>query len=50
MEIAISPGMKESAGIVGLVFFLIALIFVWRSFYAIRIPLENTDGAAKSNQ
>src|SRR5512136_1711702 len=37
MEIAIAPGMRGSAGIVGIVFFLIALIFVWRSFYAMRI-------------
>lgn len=40
MEIAISPGMRGSAGIVGIVFFVIALIFVWRSFYAMRIPVE----------
>src|SRR3990167_8587152 len=40
MEIAISPGMKNSAGIVGIIFFVIALIFVWRSFYSMRIPVE----------
>ncbi|MCX5845439.1 MAG: sodium-translocating pyrophosphatase [Deltaproteobacteria bacterium] len=40
MEMAIAPGMRESAGIVGLVFFIIALVFVWRSFYAMRIPIE----------
>jgi O-antigen ligase len=32
--------MRESAGIVGLVFFLIAVVFVWRSFYAMRIPVD----------
>jgi len=40
MEIAIAPGMRGSAGIVGIIFFLIALIFVWRSFFAMRIPLD----------
>lgn len=40
MEIAISPGMKGSAAYVGTVFFVIALIFVWRSFYKMRIPVE----------
>jgi K(+)-stimulated pyrophosphate-energized sodium pump len=38
MEIAISPSMKGSATIVGGIFFLIALIFVYRSFYSMRIP------------
>jgi K(+)-stimulated pyrophosphate-energized sodium pump len=37
MEIAISPGFRSSAGIVGLIFFVIALVFVWRSFYMMRI-------------
>ena len=40
MEMAIAPGMRESAGIIGLVFFIIALVFVWRSFYGMRIPIE----------
>ena len=38
MEIAIAPAMKSKAGWVGMVFFVIALIFVWRSFYSMRIP------------
>ncbi len=37
MEIAISPGFRSAAGIVGLIFFVIALVFVWRSFYMMRI-------------
>jgi K(+)-stimulated pyrophosphate-energized sodium pump len=37
MEIAISPGFREAATIVGAVFFLIALFFVRRSFYGMRI-------------
>jgi K(+)-stimulated pyrophosphate-energized sodium pump len=37
MEIAISPGFREAATIVGLVFFVIALYFVWRSFFKMRI-------------
>jgi K(+)-stimulated pyrophosphate-energized sodium pump len=40
MEIAISPGMKDVAHYVGIVFFVIALIFVTRSFYGMRIPKE----------
>ena len=37
MEIAISPGFREAATIVGLVFFVTALYFVWRSFFKMRI-------------
>ena len=37
MEIAISDGFKEVAPIVGTVFFVVALYFVWRSFYKMRI-------------
>jgi K(+)-stimulated pyrophosphate-energized sodium pump len=37
MEIAISPGFRSAAGIVGLIFFITALVFVWRSFYSMRI-------------
>lgn len=37
MEMAISESFRASAPYVGLVFFLIALYFVWRSFYKMRI-------------
>jgi K(+)-stimulated pyrophosphate-energized sodium pump len=37
MEIAISEGFRKPAPIVGIIFFLIALYFVWRSFYRMRI-------------
>jgi K(+)-stimulated pyrophosphate-energized sodium pump len=37
MEIAISESFREAAPYVGIVFFVIALVFVWRSFYAMRI-------------
>jgi K(+)-stimulated pyrophosphate-energized sodium pump len=37
MEIAISPGFIHQAKWIGLVFFVIALFFVWRSFYGMRI-------------
>jgi K(+)-stimulated pyrophosphate-energized sodium pump len=40
MEIAISPGMRAISHYVGVVFFVIALIFVVRSFYGMRIPKE----------
>lgn len=37
MEIAISENFRDAAPYVGLVFFVIALVFVWRSFYKMRI-------------
>ena len=37
MEIAISPSFRECAKIAGVVFLVIALVFVIRSFYAMRI-------------
>ena len=37
MEIAISPSFRECAKIAGVVFLLIAIVFVIRSFYAMRI-------------
>lgn len=40
MEIAISPAFNKYAHIAGIVFFLIALVFVWRSFYTMRIPAK----------
>ena len=43
MEIAISPAFREHAKIVGFVFLLIALIFVIRSFYAMRIPADENE-------
>ncbi len=41
MEIAISPVFREVAPTVGVVFLLIALFFVWRSFFGMRIPVDN---------
>ncbi len=38
MEIAISESFRNIAPYVGVVFFMIALVFVWRSFYEMRIP------------
>lgn len=40
MEIAISEAFREAAPIAGVVFLLIALFFVWRSFYGMRIPVK----------
>ncbi len=37
MEIAISPDFRSAATVVGSIFFVIALTFVWRSFYSMRI-------------
>ena len=38
MEIAISEAFRDTAPYVGVVFLIIALVFVWRSFYSMRIP------------
>ncbi len=40
MEIAISPLFREVAPLVGVVFLIIALFFVWRSFFGMRIPIK----------
>lgn len=40
MEIAISESFRAVAPYVGLVFFAIALFFVYRSFYGMRIPVK----------
>lgn len=40
MEIAIAPAFKEIAPLAGSVLFVIAIIFVIRSFYAMRIPTD----------
>lgn len=38
MEIALSESFRDIAPIVGALLFIVALIFVIRSFYAMRIP------------
>ena len=38
MEIAIAPAFKENAKLCGLIFLIVALFFVIRSFYGMRIP------------
>jgi K(+)-stimulated pyrophosphate-energized sodium pump len=40
MEIAISEAFRDVAPYVGIVFLIVALIFVWRSFYKMRIEKE----------
>ena len=42
MEIAINESFRHAAGIVGIVFLIIAIIFVIRSFYGMRIPVSTT--------
>ncbi len=37
MEIAIAPDFRDVAPYVGVFFFIVALVFVWRSFYKMRI-------------
>lgn len=41
MEIAIEKTFVPIAPFVGIVFFLVALVFVWRSFYSMRIPVKS---------
>ncbi|MCR4880710.1 MAG: sodium-translocating pyrophosphatase [bacterium] len=41
MEIAISESFREVAPWVGLVFLIIAFVFVWKSFYGMRIPKKD---------
>ena len=43
MEIAIDPNFRHHAHIVGVVFLVIALVFVIRTFYAMRIPKRTED-------
>ena len=40
MEIAISEAFRDIAPMVGIGFLLIALLFVWRTFYGMRIPVK----------
>ncbi len=40
MEIAIAPAFKDIAPLAGIILFIIAIIFVVRSFYAMRIPTD----------
>ncbi|MBC7959194.1 MAG: sodium/proton-translocating pyrophosphatase, partial [Vallitaleaceae bacterium] len=37
MEIAISENFRDTAPYIGIVFFVVALVFVYRSFYKMRI-------------
>ena len=46
MEIAISEAFRDIAPYVGVVFLGIALVFVWRSFYKMRIEKEEAPKAA----
>ena len=39
MEIAITEAFKPYAPYAGTIFFLVALVFVWRSFYCMQIPV-----------
>lgn len=43
MEIAINPAFKAHAKIAGAVILVIALVYVIRSFYAMRIPAKKKD-------
>ena len=40
MEIAINPAFQKYAPVVGVLFLVVALVFVWRTFYAMTIPTK----------
>jgi len=50
MEIAIVPDMRTSALYVGAVLLIVALYFVYRSFYAMRIPIGEVQQSSASDQ
>ena len=43
MEIAISEAFRSVAPIAGVIFLIVALFFVWRSFYGMRIPSKKVE-------
>ena len=45
MEIAITEAFRDASPYVGVVFFLIAVVFVWRSFFTMRIKPQDSDKA-----
>ena len=47
MEIAISAAFRNVAPFIGIFFFVVALVFVWRSFYKMRIPVLPAPAKAK---
>ena len=40
MEIAISEAFRQYAPYAGVILLIVALVYVWRSFYAMRIPKD----------
>lgn len=50
MEIAISEAFRDVAPYAGLVFLLIALVFVWRSFYKMRISQKKISDLKDDNR
>ncbi len=47
MEISINESFRHVAPIAGWIFLIVALIFVWRSFYAMRIPQKTEEEKAE---
>ncbi|MEQ8200704.1 MAG: hypothetical protein ABRQ24_04695, partial [Syntrophomonadaceae bacterium] len=41
MEIAISEAFRDVAPYVGFAFLAVAVLFVWRTFYGMRIPVKD---------
>ena len=43
VEIAVTMQNQELKMVLGSIFFLIALVFVYRSFYGMRIPVDKSE-------
>jgi len=50
MEIAITPAFRGVAHVCGIVFLIVALYFVWRSFYGMRISGVKGAAAPKASE
>jgi K(+)-stimulated pyrophosphate-energized sodium pump len=50
MEIAITPAMRSASTTISVIFFVVALFFVWRSFYKMRIQVEEKVTSAIKNR
>jgi K(+)-stimulated pyrophosphate-energized sodium pump len=50
MEIAISEKFRDVSPYIGGLFLIIALVFVWRSFYKMRIQVSEDTVAVEANK
>lgn len=50
MEISISENFRNAAPYAGLVFFIIGMVFAWRSFYRMRADYQEEKGSSERNK